>query len=324
MPWTTPSMNDLARVAQSATQSLHICSPFITRPGITTLEKSLPKSNSKVEIWTKFDFRDWITGASELDSLLEFIEGLPASSSIEMRISERLHAKFILANEQIGIAGSANLTQGGYAGNIEIVRLIGAAEATELKEYIDTVKPALAVANLTDLQEFVSTCQDKAREKEALLDLIRESVPEPVFKEKSIIPISEFMAFVNQLNGFVPDEVSKIYLNSDRNNRTGHLKQAYYGVQVFLREHPDHLSTVSRASLDDAYDVRSHTQLIESWLNFFRDAQEADEFFAYDLNTLRGYLTPNFGGVRTGGGGGDYPFRLVWVPVARMLSQENS
>ena len=324
MPWKTPTSEDLSYIARSATESLHICSPFITRPGIDILAKALPDSVSRVEVWTKFDSRDWMTAASEPDGLLEFIETLPSSPQIDIRISDRLHAKFIVANEQVGIAGSANLTLGGFGGNIEIARLVSPLEIKELTDYIQVVRGELSVASLEQLREFVSQCQGLAPDKEALLDLIRGVLPEPVTGRSPIRPISEFMDSLAEQTGYVVDEVRKIYFNQDGNNRTGHLKQGYYAVQRFFQERPDYRGAVSQVSLDDAYDIRGQVELHQAWLVFFQDSEESDSHFGYDFNTLRGYLTPNFGGVRTGGGGGDYPFRLVWPLVARMMSQQNN
>ncbi len=179
MPWKSPLIEDLSYVASSATVSLLICSPFITRPGIDILARSLPSSISRVEVWTKFNSRDWITGASELDGLLDFLEALPALTQVEIRTSDRLHAKLIVANERVGVVGSANLTRGGFGGNIEIARVVELPEMDELMDYIQSVRGLLSVASISDLRSFVSRCQNQAHEKEALLDLIRGALPVP-------------------------------------------------------------------------------------------------------------------------------------------------
>ena len=324
MAWKTPTIEDLRYIAGEATESLHICSPFITRPGIDILATSLPDSIARVEVWTKFDFRDWMTGASEPDGLLDFIQTLPSSPQIDIRISDRLHAKFIVANEQVGIAGSANLTRGGFGGNIEIARISIPTEINDLMDYINIVRGELSSASLADLKEFVSQCQGRAHEKEALLDLIRGALPEPNTPGRATYPISEFIEFLDGQAGFVVDEVRKIYFNLDGYNRTGHLKQGYYAVQRFFQENPDYLGEISQVSLDDAYNIRDNPVLLKDWRTFFQRTEAADENFGYDFAILRGYLTPNFGGRRTGGGGGDYPFRLVWTPVALMMSQSNN
>ena len=241
MPWKSPTTGDLSYVAGAATESLLICSPFITRPGIDILTRSLPNSISRVEVWTKFDSRDWITGATELDGLLDFLEALPRSTQVEIRISDRLHAKFILANRRVGVVGSANLTYGGFSGNIEVVRIVESPEIDELMDYISNVRGYLSVVSLDDLRAFVSRCQNQAHEKEALLDLIRGALPVPPPGRVPIIPISEFIRFPSTQTGFVVNEVKKIHFNTDGYNRTGHLKQAYYAVQRFFQEHPEFL-----------------------------------------------------------------------------------
>ena len=320
LTWKTPSMDDLTDVVRAATDSLHFCSPFITRPGIDALADALPEGIPRVEIWTKFDARDWITGASEPDGLLDFIESLPTSTDVHLRVSDRLHAKFVVANNEIGMAGSSNLTRGGFGGNIEIVRLVGPNDIQELLAYIQSVRYELLPADLEELREFVSICQSQAHEKEALLDLIRGAIPQHETEPASIRSISEFMQFLGSQSGEVVDTIRTIYFNLDGNNRTGHLKQGYYAVQRFLQEHPAYLATLSEIPLDEAFNLREQP-IYQDWLNFFRSTNEVDGTFAYDFSVLRRYLTPSYGGHRTGGGGGDYPFRLVWGPVARLMSQ---
>ncbi len=320
MPWKTPDASDLVDVTQNATDSLHICSPFITRPGIDMLAEALPSQVSRIEIWTKFDARDWMTGGSEPDGLLDFIEGLPSSSQVHLRISERLHAKFIVANNEIGIAGSSNLTRGGFGGNLEAVRLVGPDEIGDLLGYIQSVRYELSPASVQELRDFVSSCQSQAHEKEALLDLIRGTVPPQEIQPSSIHSISEFIEFLNGQSGDAVDAIRTIYFNLDGNNRTGHLKQGYYAVQRFLQEHPAYLSPVSRFPLDEAFNLREQSAY-EDWLEYIRSANEVNVSFEYDFGILRRYLTQTYGGSRTGGGGGDYPFRLVWSPIARMMSQ---
>ena len=164
MPWKSPAIEDLSYVASSATESLLICSPFITRPGVDILTGALPNSISRVEVWTKFDSRDWITGASEPDGLLDFLEELPDSTQVEIRISDRLHAKLIVADERVGFVGSANLTRGGFSGNIEVARVVEPPEVDELMDYIRSVRGLLSVAGISDLRSFVSVCQNQAHD----------------------------------------------------------------------------------------------------------------------------------------------------------------
>jgi len=42
--------------------------------------------------------------------------------------------------------------------------------------------------------------------------------------------------------------------------------------------------------------------------------------FTYNYDTLRGYLTPKYGGTRQGGGGGDNEFEIVLRLMADFMS----
>jgi len=87
-----------------------------------------------------------------------------------------------------------------------------------------------------------------------------------------------------------------------------------------LQEYPQHTAYVASTPPAEPFDLRG-TPLGDDWSKFVAAfGSEADDLYGYDLSTLRSYLTPDFGGYRSGGGGGDYPFKLVWPLVARMIA----
>ena len=195
MVWKFPNSADLSEIVSGAIDSLHICSPFITSSGIQMVTDALPSMPSNIEIWTKLDSRDWLTGASEPDSLLDFIDNLPGDIDVRMRKSEHLHAKFILANKTEAIVGSQNLTRGGYSRNIEIARIIRGTEVGEITHYVSIARSRLTYFSIEELREFVSQCQDQAKDKEALLDIIREAAEEISPTDQAIAPLSEFVPY---------------------------------------------------------------------------------------------------------------------------------
>ncbi len=72
---------------------------------------------------------------------------------------------------------------------------------------------------------------------------------------------------------------------------------------------------------DAVFELQEYPEMLADWAAFFAACQpEYDEAYDYSFRVLKGYLTPQFGGIRMGGGGGDYPFKLVWPVVARLMS----
>ena len=90
----------------------------------------------------------------------------------------------------------------------------------------------------------------------------------------------------------------------------GHVFQAIGAVQRFLEAHPEHVPTINAASPVEPY--RPAGQVIEDWKAFL--AGHAGSFgrrtFGYNYDTLKGYLTPKYGGRRRGGGGGNNEFEI--------------
>jgi hypothetical protein len=319
MVWKMPNTDDLSEVVSRAQTSLLVCSPFITASGVDALSQAVATTLQSVEIWTKFDARDWLTGASDPDALLEFLEGLPAVIQKRIRVSPRLHTKLILADESIALAGSANLTAGGLGRNIELIRTVSLPETAELVTYVTRTRPSLDPATFQNLRDFVTQCQRQTKDREALLDLIREVTPPTVLPRGPLIPLSRFIDYTLSLQGFLPSEVRKIYSNEDHNNRTGHLKQGYYAAQRFLQENRHFIEPISRSPLQRPFDFDQ--TLLDSWQTFLQQfGSESDQSYGYDFDILRGILTPLYGGRRIGGGGGDYPFKLVWPILARLMT----
>ena len=320
MVWKRPSQTDLKEVVSQAAGSLLICSPFITRPGLRSVADSLQAGVSRIEIWTRFNERDWLTGATDPDGLLEFVEDRRGSINFNFRISNLLHAKFIMADRTGALIASSNLTYGGYTQNIEIAKVIEGSEVRDLVSYINTTRPLLSEASIDNLREFVTRCNTRVADREALIDLVREVAPAPPPGKRPLIPLNEFIRYCQSFSGEAPDNIRVIYHNIDGNNRTGHLKQGFYGCQRFLQEYPQHTAYVASTPPAEPFDLRG-TPLGDDWSKFVAAfGSEADDLYGYDLSTLRSYLTPDFGGYRSGGGGGDYPFKLVWPLVARMIA----
>lgn len=319
MVWKRPQVADFRDVIRAATSELMICSPFVTRHGLMVVQQELQPGVQRIEVWTRLNLRDWVTGASDADALLDFLDSLPGGVASELYCSDLLHAKFVIADGWRAMAGSANLTRGGLGENIEIGRLVVSPEIEELLTYVKDTRALLTPTTRGQLRDFVTRAQKLAPEREALIDLVRETAAPPPGR-RPLERLSAFIAFCKNYSGEAADNIQVIYYNTDGNNRTGHLKQAFYAVQRFLQEYPVHIAFVAQQPADKPFDLRG-TPVESDWREFItRFHSEADATLGYDISILVDtYLTPEFGGARQGGGGGDYPFKLVWPLVARMM-----
>ena len=100
----------------------------------------------------------------------------------------------------------------------------------------------------------------------------------------------------------------------------GHLFQAAGAVQRFLEAHPEHVGTIQAASPLEPY--KPAGQVLDDWRTFLagHDGPYGRGNFGYNYDTLKGYLTPKYGGLRAGGGGGDNEFEICLRLSAAFLS----
>lgn len=316
--WAMPVVTQLREVVASSVGRLLLCSPYISTPALDIVAESLPTAVEAVEVWTRLDPRDWLTGASDPEGLLDFMRQIePQVGSVTVRHSERLHAKIIVSDGPNALAGSANLTIGGYVRNIEAVRLVTDGEIEQLRDIVVQVRQQLQLVSQQKFEEFVSQCTAKVDSQEALLDLIRTEMPSLQFGPARLLPYSDFLEFLANSDSLVAAETLRIARNLDGNNNTGKVKQAFFGVQRFLQEYPRHRQFVESLP-DDRWFELADSALKPDWERFLQDfGDETDPAYGYSLPTLRRYLTPRVGGTRTGGGGGDNELKRVWPLVGR-------
>ena len=319
--WVSPTREDLKTVIETSSGGLLLCSPYISSAGLHIVTDALPSDVSRIEIWTKLDPHDWLTGASDPEGLLDFVQQVePYVSGVSLRQSNNLHAKIVVSDGPHGLAGSANLTAGGFGGNLEVVRLTSGGELDELRNFVDSVRPRLAPVTLAQFNEFVAQCVAKVDSQEALLALIREEMPPPELGPQPVISYGDFLDFLDSQTSEVSREILTIAKNLDRNNNTGKVKQAFFGVQRFLQEYPVHRDYVAGLPDDRWFDV-SQDSMSQDWRRFLRDyAAEVNSAYGYSIPTLIGYLTRTSGGSRTGGGGGDNELKRVWPFVGRLVA----
>lgn len=301
-----------------------VCSPFVTRDGLDLVQDSLHRGVRDIEVWTRLDVRDWLNGASDPAALRQFFQRTGRRASVRLWTSNALHAKFIIADRGRALAGSANLTWGGLTGNIEIVRRLPTREVQQLLNYVEETRGLLTPTSLAELDQFVARCRSREAEREALLELVESVVPPAPPGRQPLIPLQGLLFEARKHKGKPAQDVVDIVTNVPLrgHQRSGHIKQAYFAAQRFLQEYPQHLPFAASLPVDEPFDLRK-TEIEPDWRDFLRRFDgESDADYGYNLNTLiHTYLTPRFGGTtERAGGAGDYPFKIVWPFVGRLMT----
>jgi HKD family nuclease len=109
----SPIEQGLLQVVQNATEKLFIAAPYISQYGVAVILK-----NAKVnDIWllTNLSIENLTSSALDAEALLK----LWGSCKLKVSSLGRLHAKVYIADENIALVTSANLTRGGLKDNYE-------------------------------------------------------------------------------------------------------------------------------------------------------------------------------------------------------------
>jgi len=321
LSWTEDTRNSIAQVLASTQKKLLLCSPFLSRQGLDFVSENLPEPVGEVEIWTRLEMRDWITGASDPEALADFWDEQAAERSVVVRTSAKLHAKLFLGDGGMAAAGSANLTFGGLSRNVEIVRLVSGSEVQQIREYVTRVRPLLAQTERHYLESFLAECELKKKDQLALVEIIKEYSPPPA-GPGPLLRIEALEQFCAEHPAFLTQKALDISTGQDKTNRTGHIHQAFFAAQRFFQENPHFLGLMSKVKLDADFDPSTIQGFVDAWKGFLDS--HLDEVgdaptYPYAFASLKSHLTDAFGGTRTGGGGWNPPFRIVWPIVARIM-----
>ena len=321
--WVSPDADRLREVVAAARGRLLLCSPFVSTPALNIVADALPKKVNALEVWTRLEARDWLTGASDPEGLLDFIGQVEGQTGpVVIRRASHLHAKIVLSDGGKAMAGSANLTAGGYMRNIEAARVATGREVDQLRGLVAEMRPKLESVSRAQFEDFVARCAAAVETKESLLDLIRQeagTAPAIGPASASLMSYREFLAYLRSGSCKLAEDVLRIATNQDGNNNTGKVKQAFFGVQRFLQEYPRHRSAVAALSVREWFDV-TQSGMAADWLRFLNDfGQETSLEYGYSLATLRGYLPVAYGGTLRGGGGGNNELKRVWPLAGRAL-----
>lgn len=320
MSWEHPSEAILADTVRGSAGRLLLSSPFVGRRALDIVAENLPDTVEAVEIWTRLSLRDWITGASDHEALVDFIDEIDRVADVTLFSAERLHTKLIVSDHGgMALAGSANLTAGGFVTNIELVRRVGGQEKAELLSYAQQIRPLLAGISRGELNEFLEGCLHRLPDRLAMQGLITEL---PSASAIGLLTIQVLEDYCRRYPAHLTDLVLRTSTGADETNRTGHVHQAFFTVQRFFQAHPEFLQQVAMASLDSEFDLESILGLLPAWIVFMNaHANESSEApFAYSFSSMIRNLPAALGGTREGGGGWSAPFRRIWPVTARILT----
>ncbi len=96
----------------------------------------------------------------------------------------------------------------------------------------------------------------------------------------------------------------------------GHMNHAIGAAQRFFQQYPQHRQAVAVSAPDRPFSLAT-SNLLHDWLTLI--GSSAGPFGTeYNWETLKGYLTPKYGGIRTGGGGGDNELEIAIRLVSEM------
>lgn len=321
--WISPDADRLREVVAASRGRLLLCSPFVSTPALNIVADALPQKVNALEVWTRLEARDWLTGASDPEGLLDFIGQVEGQTGpVVIRRASHLHAKIVLSDGGKAMAGSANLTAGGYMRNIEAARVATGREVDQLRGLVAEMRPKLESVSRAQFEEFVARCATAVETKESLLDLIRQeagTAPAIAPESASLMSYREFLAYLRSGSCKLAKDVLRIATNQDGNNNTGKVKQAFFGVQRFLQEYPQHRSAVAALSVREWFEV-TQSGLAADWLRFLNDfGQETNPGYDYSIQTLRSNLPVAYGGTLRGGGGGNNELKRVWPLAGRAL-----
>jgi hypothetical protein len=333
-----PTWEHLHELVDAAEDDLTICSPYFSQLGIRQLFDHLT-SEPALNFWTKISPSDWALGIDDPVELLTMLDILlEGDRDVFLAANQRLHAKAYLANNHFALIGSANLTGGGFANNIELMVLLRDDEAREaarfIREQVGRHLIPVEIDKFRDWVEEVSPMLSRIKVdndettnligeiQHGLDDLLGYGGHEDINLQR--ITHIEMRHYVEWLRSNRDLPGAKVLIqrhdNTDGNNLTGHFRQCYYAVNLFLQLNPNYINPLCNELelLNEGEIFQPAGVLLDEWMDHIdKFATLSDENFNYSI--LRGILPPTLGGTRTGGGGASSTLKRMFPLVAMFL-----
>lgn len=337
-----PTWDDLRALISDANERLWLCSPYVKDEALGQVADALATRATRlnVRIWTRLSPSDWAAGATDPDSLVSFMSLLIESGhATDLGIVQRLHAKVFAADETAAIVGSANLSSGGFQGNLELaVRIVGKTARDALGLLEEGGKSRLRALDLEGLRGWVTKYGEEVQKAKAAEGDEASGLAEAQaaldsllgfgkgsggrIREPTLNDLDDFATWLSsnpELAG--ANVILRRHTNADGQNLTGHVKQSFAGWWRFLSTAQDLIDRLSESLValpaDKIY-AMDDAEVLDRWIDFF-DAHAMDTGDLFSFPTLRGLLPPSVGGTREGGGGGISTFKRMGPLLGRFF-----
>jgi hypothetical protein len=330
----TPRWQDLINLVVAAQERLTIFTPYFSRSGIDTIRTNARAVD--VVFWSRMSLKDWARGFAAPEPLLSFMRSVNETGKVAtLRIQPKLHAKAYIADSRSALLGSANLTGGGFANNIEVMmRLEATAASAALRTLTIASEPESRSWTADDLDRWIRRYKTTIRRAKSREDAIEAALQAAQDESDADLGLAQLEridpdqatldAFIEWLAGHreLPGASYLVMLHGEkvRQRRQGHLKQSFSAVFRFLQEHTPWIQRLAVAATDRDGIYSPDAQLLESWSRHLAD-HATDQNSLYRYSTLRKELRPSIGGIMThSGGGASGTLKRVFPLVAKFMS----
>ena len=331
-----PSWADLTTLVASARERLTLAFPFYTEEGVTRILDHL-STTVFVSVKTWLSPSAWAAGVADPDALLALLDLLPGRH--DLAVVQRLHAKAYVADRNVALIGSSNLTEGGFDRNIELMVRMHGEDASAALDALEAATTTGKVLSLQGLTTWVEESRPQILDaRRVTTDAAAELAPAQASLDRLLgfggssralpmLAATRFDDFIRWLrrNGELAGAgtIIRRHDNPDGQNLQGHVKQSFFGAYQFLAEHPEMVAPLSRdlsgLRPDDIYQVDAPVANV--WVDHVDEhATEHGDGWSYAI--LRGLMPPALGGTRQGGGGGSSTLKRMLPLVAQFLSEE--
>ncbi len=339
-----PTWENFREVVRVAHERLLVCTPYYSSEGIDFLFDDF-RPASRITFWTRLSPTDWASGSADPEALHTLLSLLDDSGiCVELGIHQQLHAKAYAADKSLALIGSANLTHGGFGGNLELmIRLQGGDAVHAVNTLEEICTPKLRRLNLAALGEWVvqarpivESVRNRPTDDAELLAPVQSMLDNLLgYGQKAtrdlVSPtLADLKDFADWLkhNENLPGAVILVdhCTNRTHQNRTGHFKQSFFAVRRFFDEYPEWRKVLSE-QLDSIPPDRTYQlnppQLFDDWLQHVDD-HATDSGDGYSYSTLRNHLPVVLGGTHSDGGGSSGTTKRMFPLLARYLEEVNA
>ena len=332
-----PSWADLQALIGDAHDRLTLVTPFYSEDGIEQVFDALG-DDTFVSVTTRLSPPDWVAGVADPDALVALLDLLPGRHSLG--IMQRLHAKAYVADRTHALIGSANLSEGGFRRNLELMVRFRGSEAADALDAIDAACAPATTLALPDLLGWMSSARpaienakkatteaaEELAPAQAQLDTLLgfgrsiRSLPNPTAPE-----LTDFIDWARRHSSLAGAEmIVRRHDNVDEHQLQGHVKQSFFSSLRFLAEHPEVRPPLvaSLATLQPGAVYQLGPAVGDAWLRHVDEhATDTSGDGTWSYPVLRGLMPPSMGGTRQNGGGGISTLKRMLPLVASYLAE---